>query len=142
MAARRAALHIPVPPIWFNLCLAVAAVSVAAWRGGREERIAAAVIAFWVANDFIPALAWSRGWPTNVASLAIFLVLVLRSRRHWTTWAAASVLLSLVTDGLAIWPGLSRWAYLSTQNGLFYALVATVLWASLTRGPREARTTP
>lgn len=79
-ATQPTVLHIPVPPLAFSLSLGIAAVVMAVWLGGCEERVSAAVVAFWLANEFVPDLDWAQGAPTD----ALFAGLVLRSRRYGT----------------------------------------------------------
>lgn len=118
-----------------ELMIAACAVTVAAaaWRGGPDERIGAAVVAFQAVNEYVPWLWWSIGPPADMIALAVCLPLALRSRRYWTLWALATVVLSLVTNALDTVMHLTRWSYYSAQITWYYALAGTVLFGALTR---------
>jgi hypothetical protein len=125
--------YIDKVPEWVHAAAGVAVVVTALWRGGREERVGALVIAFQFSNENVAALRWTIGLPTDVASLAVFLWLVLRGARYWTVWAAASVVLSLATHALHAVLDMGLWAYLSAQVAWSYVLMGALLVGSLQR---------
>ena len=107
--------------------LYAAAVGAAVLRGGWAERTLAALIAWQAVNGFIPPLRWTLGWPTDLVTFAVCVALVLRSRRYWTIWAAASALLMLVTDLLRVAADLTPWSYGSAKLAWSYAMTASLL---------------
>lgn len=131
-------LYIDAIPEWVHASAAVVVVGAALWRGGREERLGALVVAFQFINGHVSALRWTIGAPTDLASLAVFLWLVLRRARYWTVWAAASAVLSLATHALHAVLDMGLWAYLSAEVAWSYVLVGAVLIGSLQRRRPEA----
>lgn len=115
------------------MALGVSVVAIALWRGGREERLGGLAVAFQALNEHVAWLRWSIGWPADVVALAVFLPMVLVSRRWWTVWALASVALSLVTDVIDALVRLSRWSYLSAELTWYYVLLAALTWGVLSR---------
>lgn len=126
-------LYIDKIPDWVTTSAGVVAVGAALWRGGREERIGALVVAFQLSNQYIAALRWTSGPPTDIASLAILLWLLLSSGRYWIVWAAASAVLSVATYVLNAVLDIGLWAYLSAQIAWSYVLICALLVGSLQR---------
>ena len=112
----------------------MAAVSgFAFWRGGRPERLVAAVnIAAWLAS---PLVEDHRNWldpqwgilGVDILFLAVLLWLALRTDRRWLLFAAAFQLLGVVTHGAMMADRtVGGWAYI-TAGVIWSYLVLTSL---------------
>jgi hypothetical protein len=131
-------VYIPQLPLWITLSVLAAAIAAALWRGGLEERVTAAVVAWPMVNNFVPGLRWSEGLPTDIVSLAICLALALRSRRYWTVWSAAANVLAVLTHLLDQIVELTTWAYQSALITWAYVMAVSLLVGALTRRRGEA----
>lgn len=124
--------HIPRqdPNVMYTFQLVAAFVG--AWRGGWEGKVVGGVLVVQVVLAILFDL-WSPvvGLLLDAPILAIFLYVVLRSRRYWTVWAAATMVLYVVTDILAILFDLKPWAWISAQIAFCYILVASLLVGTL-----------
>jgi hypothetical protein len=130
--------HIPAIPNWVLPAIALPVVLAAFWRGGAAERAVALILLLDMANDRIEALAWTKGAVLDLMALPVCLACVLLSRRYWTVWAAASALLSVATDLLYVFPGLSFWTYASAQRAWFFVLVGSLVAGLVTRAAGPA----
>lgn len=133
-------LYIQEIPDPFTYSFYGLSVVLAAWRGRVEERVLAGFIAWQGIND-LPGFEWSHAWPTDLATFAACIGLVLYGRRYWTIWAAAAGLLALVTDILRITPGLGSWSYHSAKLVWSYVMTAAVIYGAWT-APHAARSRP
>lgn len=124
-------MHIAELPDEVTYSLYAAAVGAAVLRGGWAERTLAVLIAWQAVNGFILPLRWTLGWPTDVVTFGVCVALVLRSHRYWTTWAAASALLMLVTDVLRVAADLTPWSYASAKLTWSYAMTVSLLIGAL-----------
>ena len=132
--------YIPRIPSLATEALGFAAVAAGVWRGGRDGRIFAGLILYQLARVYIgrasPAVYAFFHTPTfhlleSLVMLAFSLAAVLRARAYWTLWAAAALVLGLVTDLLLIAIGPGDWAYYSAQIAWFLVLCASVLAGAL-----------
>jgi hypothetical protein len=131
-------LHIGEIPYGLVTAFALTGAAIGLWRGGRDGAVVAVVILAQA------ALGWAFDWPplrgtlVDVATLAVCLTLVLRGRSYWTIWAAASGLLSVLTQLFWIVPGISLWAFYSAQQAWYLVLIGTLIVGSLL-APRATR---
>lgn len=98
-------------------------------RGGRPERIGAAVVA--IGSFLCLALVWGRAdryrsvelgvLLVDVAVFAIFTLLALRANRFWTIWASALA-------GLGVLGHIGRW-YLGADIGRGAYVISLVVWS-------------
>jgi hypothetical protein len=142
-------IYIPPIPSPAIEAFAFAAMVAGFWRGGRDGRIFASLVLYQVVRVYAgrasPDLLAIFQSPSfhgleGLAMLAFGLAAVLRARAYWTIWAAAAVVLGLVTDLLRMSIGLGAWAYYSAQITWFLVLCASVLAGSLQRRRSAAGT--
>jgi hypothetical protein len=120
-----------IPHQVFGLLIG-ASVGVGFWRGGREGAVlgltvlAQLALAWGLFGLGISRPVWSSP-AVDLATLAICVVIVLRSRNYWTVWAAASPLLALATLVLQAAVDFTPWAYLSAQRAWTLLFVAAVI---------------
>jgi hypothetical protein len=124
---------LPVLDPWVTYAITALVLVVVVWRGQREERVGALVVALQAYNHEIDALRWTSGLPSDLIALAVFLWLALRGARYWTLWATGSVVLSLLTHVLRALVDLDRWTYATAQMAWFYVLLGSLLVGSLRR---------
>jgi hypothetical protein len=116
----------------------------AAWRGRDYERLAAAgYLANWalsmmVFRDRSTETQWNVLY-IDMALLALYVALALRSGRYWPMFAASFQLLAVVTHiARALDATVTGWAYLTAEIVWSYLVLATIGYASWTAGqPRE-----
>src|SRR5688572_21416870 len=120
--------HIPRQDPNVMYTLALAAAFVGAWRGGWEGKTVGGVLVVQVVLAILFDL-WSPVVTLllDAPALAVGLYVVLRSRRYWTVWAAACMVLAVITDILAILLDLKPWAWISAQIVFTYIVVAALL---------------
>lgn len=138
-------LQVLVIPFQLNEAYGFVAATTASFRGGWPERTVGSVVMFQTLSaamvviphlpDHIRLFEYVDGLPTDLASLAICVAVVLRSNRYWTFVAAASPLLSLVTRALRHLVGLSLWQYQSAQIVWFLVLATALFVGALTWRP-------
>ncbi len=116
---------------------------VAVWRGGDNERLAAAgVMTGWALSivarrSSVTGVEWGV-MAVDVALLAFFLWLALRSRRFWPLFVAGFQLLLVVTHfASAADAAISGWAYKTAELIWSYMIVFTIAYAAWT-APRFA----
>jgi len=128
-----------------SLVMLATACSVALWRGGASERIAAAAMAAaWIATPFVESDGQQVGAQlgvlmVDIALLAVLLALALRSIRWWPMWAAAfhavgALMHLLVAIDVQIDPR----AYFVGLNAISYLTMGALLWGAARRA-RETR---
>ena len=120
---------------WFALA---ASSFVAAWAGDRHEKIC---IALYGAGSIITAyfvsplatrfrgLEWSV-LAVDVALLVPFIMIVVRSTRHWPLWMTAFQVVGIVTNTVVL-SQVSRRAYAETISVLAYGILVTIVVGSL-----------
>lgn len=114
-------------PSWFGPTVTIALCLFAIWRGGLEERLAAANL--WLnttATHLLRDYSWPQvqpaGFVADVLSLVLLLAIALRSRKYWPLAAAAFQLLMVITHiAKLIDPDIGQWSYLT----------AIVIWTHL-----------
>jgi hypothetical protein len=126
-------LHISEIPFWLVTTFALSGAGLGLLRGGRDGAVAAVVVLAQSALGWMFDWPPLRGIPVDVATLAVCLTLVLRGRAYWTVWAAGSALLSVLTQLLWIFPGISLWAFYSAQQAWYLVLIGAVGVGALTR---------
>jgi hypothetical protein len=127
--------HIPASA-WMALLLFWSICGLAIWKGGREERLIAAVL---ILNTFLTPIIKRSDWAsaglfvTDVVQLIIFLLIALKTRRWWPLFAAAIQLLMVLTHTARhMDPTLGAWAYITGGVIWTYALLGCVLFGALT----------
>ena len=121
----------------------MAVCAIAVWRGGDEERLAAAgYLADWSLTLLVfKARSQETQWAVlliDAGLLALYLWLAFRSRRYWPLFAAGFHLLAVVTHlARAVDPRVSGWAYLTAELLWSYLVVLTIGYAAWT-APRYA----
>jgi hypothetical protein len=119
------------------LALAVTGIVVGWWRGGLDGKVCAAVLTVALIEGRLHDIPAIDGLPENTAHLVIFLIVALRSRNYWTIWMAAVALLSVLTDLLDRFVGLTAWSYHSAQVAWAWAAYG-ILIAGPLLSPRAA----
>jgi hypothetical protein len=131
-------LHIGEIPYWLVTTFAVSGAVVGVWRGGRDGAVVGAVVLCQAALGWTFEWPPLRGTPVDIVTLLVCLALVLRGRNYWTVWAAASALLSVLTQLFWVVPGISLWAFYSAQQAWYLVLIGAVMLGSLL-SPRAGR---
>ena len=128
--------------VWPTALMAVCAIAV--WRGGDDERLAAAgILADWALSLLVfkphsEATQWGV-LIVDAALLGLYLWLALRSRRHWPLFAAGFQVLMVVTHlGRAVDPAVSGWAYITAGLVWAYLVLLTIGYGAWT-APRHGR---
>jgi hypothetical protein len=145
-------LHVHYLPPWIGLALTIVVCGGAFWKGDREQQLAAAgVLLSWGATVALRDPRWiGTQWGafgSDIANLALLLVISIRTKRYWPLVAAAFQLLCVMTHvARMLDPGVRAWAYSSGQviftQLLLIAIGVGVLntWrASRRPGPAGAR---
>ena len=136
-------IHIGEIPWWLVMLCAAAAGAAGLWRGGRAGAAVGLALSMQFVIDWVtPGV--NPSWlavTEDLVTLAICLALVLTGRNYWTVWAAATQVLSVVTQVLKVVPGLTGWSYYSAQRAWFIVLIASLLLGSLLSSP-PARAAP
>jgi hypothetical protein len=102
-------------------------------RGRREVRIVAVVALAEVLALLANVPPAIRAQPAvDVAALAVCLGCVATRPRYWAIWAAASVLLMLMTDLLTALVGASRWTLVWAQVAWSFTWFTAILAGALT----------
>ncbi len=121
--------------------------ALAVWRGGDDERLAAGgILAGWALSMLLfRAGSQNTQWSVMAVDcvvLALYLWLALRSRRHWPLFAAAFVLLLVVTHfARALDAEVSGWAYLTAARVWSYLGLFAIAYGAWT-APYHAESTP
>jgi hypothetical protein len=124
-------LTIELPP-WLGALAALFVCGGAFWRGGRDERLAAAGVLLSLSATFLWA---DKSWPhvqkaefaADTLLLLLLLWVALRSSRWWPMSAAGFQLLAVMTHvAKAIDPGLQQWAYITAGVIWTYLLLAAL----------------
>lgn len=119
---------------WFALA---ASCFFVAWTGDRDEKsciaiygiasIASAYVVSPLATRF-KGLEWSV-MAVDLCLLAPFLVIVLRSVRHWPLWATAFQVVSVITNTVVL-SHASRRAYAETLYVLSFCILGAIMVGS------------
>ena len=124
-------MTIELPP-WLGTLFAFLVCGAALWKGGRDERIGSATLLInMAATVALRDRSWSPvqygGFAVDVATLAVFLMLALRSSRFWPMAAAAFQLLAVMTHvAKLVDPLLKPWAYITAIVIWTYLLFITL----------------
>lgn len=131
-------------PLWVWPTALMGVCGLAVWRGGDDERLAAAGnLANW-ALSLVLFRARSQDTQWNVmivdcALLVLYLWLALRSRRYWPLFSAGFVLLLVITHAArALDAGVSGWAYLTAARVRSYMALFAIGYGAWT-APAHAR---
>lgn len=114
--------------VWATTVLVVCGVALR--RGGRDERLSAGVmLAAWAMSMVLDRTGFREiEWgilAVDLAALAVFVWITLRSDRYWPIFAAAFHLLAIITHmARTIDPTVRGWAYLTAEIlwGYFLAI--------------------
>lgn len=87
-----------------------------------------------------PVLAW-RATGCDVVVLAVCLACAWRAERYWVLWATSFAVLPLVTDGVALIPGVTLWANGSAGLVWAYGSVAAAM-VGIWQASREGADAP
>lgn len=119
-----------------SLVLLIVSAALALWRGGRWERVTAAVLVLvWIGTALAPFDPRKPPWVAiglDGATLLFLLYLALYSKRQWTIWATAFQFL-LMANHLAFvrFHELEQWAYVTAYyvwgDAVLLCLVAGVI---------------
>jgi hypothetical protein len=123
-------MYIEPIPRWVVLGSATAVAIAANLYGRLPARIVASVVVFYVVVDFAHLHPALLDMPAVLVGFLTCLAVALRSRAYWTIWAAASQLLSLVTEMLRPLSAISEWAYFSAQITWLFVLLAALLFGT------------
>ena len=125
-------------PVWVWPSALMLVCGLALWRGRDDERLAAAGnLASWAITLVVfKAYSADTQWyvmAVDVALLALYVWLGLRSRRFWPLFAAAFALLIVVTHlAHALDTGVSGWAYLTAALIWSYLALAAIGYGAWT----------
>ena len=134
------------PPTWIHFAAMAAILAAAAWRGGREERLAAiynlasnaARLALGAASDWNPAVQAGCGLVDGV----FYLVVSLRSGRWWTLAAASIALINFATAVTIVVTPVGLWTSGVARLIWVYALNLVLMTGALTASPAPRRGRP
>ena len=116
--------------IWAATVIAVGAI--AFWRGRRDEQLAAGVmLAAWALTMVVERTKFAQiEWgvlAVDIAALAAFIWIALRSNRYWPLFAAGFHLLAVVTHVARIaQPSVGGWAYVTGEIIWGYLLAIAI----------------
>lgn len=123
-------------PWWAPIIAFGGICGAALWKGGRPERIAAAVMLLsWAATFALRDRRWTEpqwgGLVTDTACFIFLAVLALRSNRYWPLWAAGFQLLAVITHGARLMdPSLGAWAYVTAGVIWSYLVLFALAWGT------------
>lgn len=133
--------------VLFSFALAASCFYVA-WAGDRDEKIAillysgASILSAYVVSPLavrFGGVEWSV-MAVDASLLAPFLVITVRSTRHWPLWMTAFQTVSVVTNSVALSP-VSRHAYAETLYFLSCGVLTTIVAGSF-RSRRRRKAQP
>ena len=122
--------------VWALTVLGVCALAL--WRGGRFERLAAGVmLAAWAVSMLVDKTGFDEPeWgvmTVDLAALAVFVWIALKSDRFWPIFAAAFHLLSIVTHlARTVDSTVLRYAYMTAEILWGYFLAFAIAYGALT----------
>jgi hypothetical protein len=121
--------------VWAATVLAVCAI--AAWRGRRDEQLAAGLmLAAWAVTMVVERGFEQTEWGillVDIAALAGFFWIALRSERYWPIFAAGFHLLAVVTHLARLADsGVGQWAYVTAEIIWGYMLALVIGYGSWT----------
>jgi hypothetical protein len=117
--------------VWIAYTLVT--LSTAVIRGGREVRIVAMVALIEVLALLANVPPAIRAHPAvDLAALLVCLGCVVTRPRYWAIWAAASVLLQLLTNVLTTYIGASRWTEAWAQVAWNFVWCTAILAGAIT----------
>jgi hypothetical protein len=128
-------MHIEPIPRWVVLGSGTAVAIAATLVGRLPARIVASMVVIYLVVDFAHIHPPLIGVPVGTVGFLTCLGVALRSRGYWTVWAAASQLLTLVTELIRPLPEISEWAYFSAQVTWFFVLLAALLFGAFADRP-------
>lgn len=134
-------------PVWVWPTALMVVCSLALWRGRDDERLAAAGnLANWAITLVVfKSRSVETQWyvmVVDVALLALYVWLALRSGRYWPLFAAAFALLVVLTHlAHALDTGVSGWAYLTAALIWSYLALFAIGYGAWT-APYYATETP
>jgi hypothetical protein len=121
--------------VWAATVIAVCAV--AAWRGRRDEQLAAGVmLAAWALSMLLDRAKFQDiEWgilAVDIAALCGFIWIALLSRRYWPMFAAGFHLLAVVTHVARLAdPAVGGWAYITGEIIWGYLLAIAIGYGAL-----------
>ena len=122
--------------VWALTVLMVCAVAL--WRGGRDERLAAGImLAAWALSMLVDRTGFAEmEWGImgiDIAALAGFTWIALRSPRYWPLFAAGFHLLAIVTHvARQVDPTVGGYAYFTAEILWGYFLAFAIGYGALT----------
>jgi hypothetical protein len=121
--------------VWAATVLAVCAI--AAWRGRRDEQLAAGLmLAAWAVTMVVERGFEQTEWGillVDIAALAGFFWIALRSERYWPIFAAGFHLLAVVTHLARLADsGVGQWAYVTAEIIWGYMLALVIGYGAWT----------
>ena len=125
-------------PIWVWPTALMAVCGLAVWRGGDDERLAAAGnLASWALSMLLfRARSQDTQWNVMIvdaALLVLYVWLALRSRRFWPLFSAGFILLLVITHlARALDAGVSGWAYLTAARVWSYLGLIAIAYGAWT----------
>lgn len=137
-------MHFAILQPWLGLAIFGAVCAFALWKGGAEERIAAASL---LLGDVITLSFRDRSWEgtqwvgfgVDVAFLLVIGLIALRSKRYWPMAAAGFQLLGVVTHAARMIDSHVRpWAYITAGVIWSYAVLIALAVGAYNRW-RERR---
>lgn len=131
-------------PTWLSVSATAVPTLFALARRDQALRIVAGLHLAMLLNASIGLAPAARGLPMDLVQFGVCLVIALRSPHYWPLWASAAYLLSVVTGVLRLTqPGMSAWAYASTELIWCYVATAAILCGALTsRAPPPTPSRP